>query len=120
MEDAQLAKDSAINNPSGRSSADQRSVERDSSKERSQDKDSSGRGAMGRSTGQSGVQKGTSDKIPGGKIVSGALDELKKVVHPTRQEALQATVVTLIFMAFFGIILGLLDWALRAVIWQLL
>lgn len=75
---------------------------------------------MGRSTGQSGAQKGAIDKVPGGKFFTGAVDELKKVVHPTRQEALQATVVTLIFMAFFGIILGLLDWALRAVIWQLL
>ena len=102
-----MSKDSAANTDSARGV----------SKSRSHGKDSSGKGAMGKSAEQG---RGLVGKILGAKFISGAVDELKKVVHPTRQEALQATLVTLAFMAFFGIILGLLDWALRSVIWQLL
>lgn len=101
-----MSKDSAADANSGEGSG----------KSRQSGKGSSGKGAA---TG-SAKKVGILGRLLAGGFLSGAVDELKKVVHPTRQEALQATVVTLIFMSFFGIILGLLDWALRSVIWQLL
>ncbi len=101
-----MSKDSAADVNSGEGSA----------KSRHAGKGGSGKGAAAGSAKRGGVL----GRLLVGGFLSSAVDELKKVVHPTRQEAMQATVVTLIFMAFFGIILGLLDWVLRSVIWQLL
>jgi preprotein translocase SecE subunit len=39
----------------------------------------------------------------------GCVEELKKVSKPTRQETIQATVVTLILMLFVAMALGLMD-----------
>ena len=47
-------------------------------------------------------------------------DELKKIAHPTRQEAIQATIVTILFMVFFAVILALLDWILKGIVWEVL
>lgn len=46
-----------------------------------------------------------------------SIDELKKVAHPTRQEAMQATIVVVVFMAFFAVVLSLLDIILRNLVW---
>lgn len=48
------------------------------------------------------------------------LGELKKVVHPTRQEATQATLIAVTFMVFFAVVLAVLDSVLRAVVWAVL
>jgi preprotein translocase SecE subunit len=37
------------------------------------------------------------------------MDELKKVSKPTRQETIQATIVTIILMLFIAVALGLMD-----------
>jgi preprotein translocase subunit SecE len=46
--------------------------------------------------------------------------ELKKVHTPTRQETLQSTLVTVSIMFFFAIVLALLDWIFKAIIWRIL
>lgn len=42
-------------------------------------------------------------------FVQGSVSELKKISTPTRQEAMQATVVTLFIIAFMSVCLFLLD-----------
>ncbi len=48
------------------------------------------------------------DKIT--DFFKGAISELKKVVWPTRNEALKITVIVIIFSAIVAIILGSLDY----------
>jgi preprotein translocase SecE subunit len=50
-------------------------------------------------------------------FMSESVDELKKIAHPTRQETIQATIIALVFMGFFAIVLALLDWVLRGLVW---
>ncbi len=45
--------------------------------------------------------------------------ELKKVQSPTKQETIQATVVTLAILIFFAVVLAVLDWAFKSLMWQL-
>ena len=45
--------------------------------------------------------------------------ELKKVHAPTRQETMQATLVTLAIVLFFAVVLAVLDWAFRGLVWRL-
>jgi len=53
-------------------------------------------------------------------FVSACIAELRKVHHPSRQEAIQATVITILFMVFFAVVLALYDWLLKLVIWQVI
>lgn len=56
-------------------------------------------------------QSAAAAKETAGKgYLSESLAELRKVTSPTRQEALQATVVTLIIMMFMAFCLFILDW----------
>ena len=45
----------------------------------------------------------------GTSLISGSLAELKKVTFPTRQETMQATLVTLFIIVFVSICLFLFD-----------
>ena len=52
--------------------------------------------------------KGFFDKIA--KFFREYRSEVKKISWPTMAEVVKNTIVTLIFVAFFAIIIGLLDW----------
>ena len=63
---------------------------------------------------KSGSQKkrGAEEKGPIGRsvdFVNEAIDELKKVHTPTRQETIQGTIGVLLMVFFFGLFLGLGD-----------
>ena len=49
-----------------------------------------------------------------------SVEELKKVQKPTRQETIQATVVTLGIMVFISLVLALFDFVFRKVVEGLL
>jgi len=73
-------------------------------------------------SGQVTGPKGTEGK--GGLLrkksfLSESIEELKKVHSPTRQETIQATVVTLAILIFFAVVLAFLDWAFKNLMWQL-
>jgi preprotein translocase SecE subunit len=48
-----------------------------------------------------------------GGFFRGAMDELKKIHYPTKQEAIQATISTITMMVFFAVVLSLLDLLFR-------
>ena len=61
--------------------------------------------------------KARSNPLSEGKeFLTGSISELKKVTSPTRQEAMQATIVTLIIIAFMSVCLFLLDLFFHSVI----
>ena len=47
--------------------------------------------------------------VPRGNLISNSIAELKKVSFPTRQETMQATIVTLFIVFFVAICLFVLD-----------
>jgi preprotein translocase SecE subunit len=76
-----------------------------------------------RSEGKASLRSKSKD-IAGGSsgfmgVIKDTVDELKKVHAPTKQETLQATLVTLAIVIFFAVILALLDWAFRGLVWRL-
>jgi preprotein translocase SecE subunit len=52
-------------------------------------------------------------------FIGESIDELKKVHTPTRQETIQATLVTLAILLAFAIVLAGLDWIFRGLMWRL-
>lgn len=61
-------------------------------------------------------------QVKGGRktgFLAESVAELKKVSRPTRQETVQATLVTLLLVFFFAAVLALLDWIFRTVLWQI-
>ena len=46
--------------------------------------------------------------------IGGARTEMRKVVWPTRQESLQATLMIAVIVVIFAIILGIIDWLLNS------
>ena len=58
------------------------------------------------------VSSGGSEVAAGGGVaryISDSILELKKVSHPTRQETIQATSITLMIVLFAGVCLFILD-----------
>lgn len=53
-------------------------------------------------------------------FISESFEELKKVTHPTRQETMQATLVTLLIIVFVAICLFVLDVILNRLMLALL
>ena len=49
-----------------------------------------------------------------------SFSELKKISFPKRQETVQTTIITVTIMLFFSILLALLDFVFRSLIWSLL
>jgi preprotein translocase SecE subunit len=47
-----------------------------------------------------------------------SIEELKKVSTPTRKEASQETLRALLLVVVFSVILAVLDWAFKALVWQ--
>ena len=45
----------------------------------------------------------------GNQYISGSVEELKKIHTPTRQEAFQATMVTMIIVVFISVVVALMD-----------
>ena len=58
----------------------------------------------------------SSGSIAAGNYFSESIAELKKVSTPTRQEALQATIVTLIIIAFMSVCLFVMDYFFHSVV----
>lgn len=59
--------------------------------------------------------------IEGGQgYLASSIAELRKVTTPTRQEAMQATIVTLIIIAFMSVCLFLMDYIFHTVISRLI
>jgi preprotein translocase SecE subunit len=55
-----------------------------------------------------------------GNFFTESIEELKKVTHPTRQETMQATLVTLLIIFFVAICLFILDVILNRLMLALL
>lgn len=53
-------------------------------------------------------------------FINGSIEELKKVTHPTRQETMQATLVTLLIIVFVAACLFVLDVILNRLMLALL
>lgn len=46
--------------------------------------------------------------------------ELKKVHAPSRQEAWQHTISVLALIVFFSLVLAVMDWVFRGIMWRLI
>jgi preprotein translocase SecE subunit len=53
-------------------------------------------------------------------FLSESIEELRKVTSPTRQETIQATIVTLILIVFFALILAVFDFVFRGIMWRVM
>jgi preprotein translocase subunit SecE len=54
------------------------------------------------------------------KFFSDTIAELKKVIWPTRREAIRLTIIVLIVCIGMGIILGVLDYGFTHLVWNVL
>lgn len=54
------------------------------------------------------------------EYVNGSIQELKKVTYPTRQETMQATLVTLVIIIFVALCLFVLDLVLNRLMFAVL
>lgn len=61
-------------------------------------------------------QKTSSDMTVSGNYFSECLAELRKVATPTKQEALQATMVTLIIITFMSVCLFVMDYLFHTLV----
>ncbi len=59
--------------------------------------------------------KKTENAVAAGGFFSEAQEELRKVSTPTRQETIQATIVTLVIVAFVAIMLAVFDVAFNSI-----
>lgn len=50
----------------------------------------------------------------------GSVEELRKVVWPTKEQVVQMTIITLVFCLAFSVFLGLLDYGFNVGIQQLI
>jgi preprotein translocase SecE subunit len=72
---------------------------------------------MSSGTSDSSAQAGSTARRQ--SFLSESLAELKKVTSPSRQETIQATIMTLALVLFFAVTLAVLDWVFKSIMWRL-
>lgn len=76
--------------------------------------------AINQAAGKQAAESEGSIFSRGSRYVSESLDELKKIHSPTRQETIQATVVTMVIVVFISAVVAMMDlifgWVTRMIL----